>query len=103
MHCAARRFNCRAGADTDCNSGAYANPVTVAIGHACLGKHIRHCHLLDHIHASHSEAATGGSNPTLPPVPGVTMTLTGTSSGSTLTNRSDNYTFSSLPLGETIR
>jgi hypothetical protein len=39
------------------------------------------------------------SNPSLPPVPGVTMTLTGTLSGSTLTNGSGKYAFSSLPFG----
>ena len=39
------------------------------------------------------------SNPALNPVPGVTMTLTGTSSGSTLTDGSGNYTFSGLPSG----
>ena len=39
------------------------------------------------------------SNPALNPVPGVTMTLTGDMSGSTLTDGSGNYTFSSLPSG----
>jgi Kelch motif len=39
------------------------------------------------------------SNPALPPVPGVTMTLTGSSSDSTLTHGSGNYTFSQLPSG----
>src|ERR1700693_2868049 len=39
------------------------------------------------------------SNPTLPPVPNVTLTLTGTLSGSTLSDGSGNYTFSSLPSG----
>ena len=39
------------------------------------------------------------SNPALPPVPGVTMTLTGTSSDSTLSDGFGNYTFSSLPSG----
>ena len=41
------------------------------------------------------------SNPTLGPVPGVTMTLTGTSSGSTVTDGSGNYTFTGLPSGGT--
>jgi FG-GAP-like repeat/Carboxypeptidase regulatory-like domain len=39
------------------------------------------------------------SNPSLHPVPGVTITLTGTSGGSTLTDGSGNYTFASLPAG----
>ena len=39
------------------------------------------------------------SNPALNPVPGVTLTLTGTMSGSTLTDGSGNYTFSGLPSG----
>ena len=38
------------------------------------------------------------SNPSLNPVPNVTLTLTGTSGGSTLSDGSGNYTFSSLPL-----
>jgi Concanavalin A-like lectin/glucanases superfamily/Carboxypeptidase regulatory-like domain/PQQ enzyme repeat len=46
-----------------------------------------------------SGTVTYCSNPALPPVPGVTMTLTGTTSGSTLTDGSGNYTFSSLPAG----
>ena len=39
------------------------------------------------------------SNPSHNPVPGVTLTLTGSASGSTLTDGSGNYTFSSLPSG----
>ena len=39
------------------------------------------------------------SNPALNPVPGVTMTLTGSSSGSTLTDGAGNYTFSGLASG----
>jgi parallel beta-helix repeat protein/predicted outer membrane repeat protein len=39
------------------------------------------------------------SNPVPGPVPNVTLTLTGTSSGSTLSDGSGNYTFSSLPSG----
>lgn len=39
------------------------------------------------------------SNATLPPVPGVTLTLTGTSSGSTSSDGSGNYTFSGLASG----
>jgi Carboxypeptidase regulatory-like domain len=39
------------------------------------------------------------SNPSLNPVPGVTLTLTGTSGGSTLSDGSGNYQFSSLPSG----
>jgi hypothetical protein len=39
------------------------------------------------------------SNPSLNPVPGVTLTLTGDTGGSTLSNGSGNYTFSSLPSG----
>src|SRR5207247_6824063 len=39
------------------------------------------------------------SNPSLPPVPGVTLTLTGSSSGSTSSNGSGNYTLSSVPSG----
>jgi FG-GAP-like repeat len=46
-----------------------------------------------------SGTVTYCSNPALPPVPGVTMTLTGTSSGSTLTNGSGVYTFSSVASG----
>jgi len=34
------------------------------------------------------------TNPTLPPVPGATLTLTGSSSGSTVSNGSGGYTFS---------
>ena len=39
------------------------------------------------------------SNPALNPVPNVTLTLTGTMSGSTLSDGSGSYTFSSLPSG----
>src|SRR5207253_7258982 len=39
------------------------------------------------------------SNPVPGPVPNVTLTLTGTSSGSTMSDGSGNYTFSSLPSG----
>jgi hypothetical protein len=39
------------------------------------------------------------SNPSLTPVSNVTLTLTGTMSGSTLSDGSGNYTFSSLPSG----
>ena len=39
------------------------------------------------------------SNPVPGPVPNVTLTLTGTVSGSTLSDGSGNYTFSSLPSG----
>ena len=39
------------------------------------------------------------SNPVPGPVPNVTLTRTGTTSGSTLSNASGNYTFSSLPSG----
>ena len=39
------------------------------------------------------------SNPNLNPVPNVALTLTGTMSGSTLSDGSGNYTFSSLPSG----
>ena len=39
------------------------------------------------------------SNPSSSPVPNVTMTLTGTMGGSTLTNGSGNYAFSSLTAG----
>ena len=39
------------------------------------------------------------SNPSLNPVPGVTLTLTGFTGGSTLSDGSGNYSFSSLPSG----
>jgi hypothetical protein len=39
------------------------------------------------------------SNPSLPPVPGVTLTLTGDASGSTVSDSSGNYTLSSMPSG----
>ena len=39
------------------------------------------------------------SNPSLNPVPGVIMTLTGSASGTTATDGSGNYTFASLPSG----
>src|SRR5436190_1416843 len=39
------------------------------------------------------------SNSPLPPVPNVTLTLIGTLTGSTLSDSSGNYTFSSLPSG----
>src|SRR5205807_6658968 len=39
------------------------------------------------------------SNPTVPPVPGVTVTLSGDASGSTSTDGSGNYTLSSIPSG----
>jgi hypothetical protein len=39
------------------------------------------------------------SNPSLPAVPGVTLALTGTASGSTTSDGSGNYSFSSLPGG----
>jgi len=39
------------------------------------------------------------SNPVPGPVPNVTLTITGSTAGSTLTNGSGNYTFSSLPSG----
>jgi len=38
-------------------------------------------------------------NPSLDPVPGVTLTLTGTAGGSTSSNGSGNYTLSSVPSG----
>ena len=41
------------------------------------------------------------SNPSLNPVPGVTLTLTGNVSGSTLSDGSGNYSFSALPSGGT--
>src|SRR5204863_9243518 len=37
--------------------------------------------------------------PTVPPVPGVTVTLSGDASGSTSSNGSGNYTLSSIPSG----
>jgi hypothetical protein len=39
------------------------------------------------------------SNPSIPPVPGVTLALTGDSSGSTTSDGSGNYSFSSLLAG----
>src|SRR5207244_11284770 len=39
------------------------------------------------------------SNPSVPAVPGVTLTLTGSSSGSTSSDGSGNYTLSSVPAG----
>jgi hypothetical protein len=39
------------------------------------------------------------SNPSLPPVPGVTLTLSGDASGSTSSDGSGNYTLSSIPSG----
>src|SRR5207237_7516559 len=39
------------------------------------------------------------SNPTVPPVPGATLTLSGDASGSTSTDVSGNYTLSSIPSG----
>ena len=39
------------------------------------------------------------SNPSLDPVPGVTLTLTGDAAGSTLSDGSGNYTLSSMPSG----
>jgi hypothetical protein len=39
------------------------------------------------------------SNPIVPPVPGVTLTLTGDASGSTSSDGSGNYTLSSIPAG----
>ena len=39
------------------------------------------------------------SNPSLSPVPGVTLTLTGDAGGSTLSDGSGNYTLSSVPSG----
>jgi hypothetical protein len=39
------------------------------------------------------------SNPSLPPVAGVTLTLTGDASGSTLSDGSGNYTLSAVPSG----
>ena len=39
------------------------------------------------------------SNPTIPPIPGVTLTLAGTASGSTSSDGSGNYSFLSLPSG----
>jgi len=46
-----------------------------------------------------SGTVTYCSNPSLPPVANTTLTLTGTSGGSTLTNGSGNYTLSSVPAG----
>ena len=46
-----------------------------------------------------SGTVTYCSNPALPPISGVTMTLTGTSGGSTTTDGSGNYSFTSLPYG----
>lgn len=48
-----------------------------------------------------SGSATYCSNPGIPPVSGATMTLTGDEGGSTLTDASGNYTFSSLASGGT--
>ena len=42
------------------------------------------------------------SNPALPGVPGVTMTLTGTTSATTTTDGSGNYAFTGLPSGGTF-
>ena len=39
------------------------------------------------------------TNPALPPIPGVTMTLTGTSGGTTTTDGSGNYSFTGLTPG----
>jgi hypothetical protein len=39
------------------------------------------------------------SNPSVPPVPGVTLTLSGDASGSTSSDGSGNYTLSSIPSG----
>jgi hypothetical protein len=39
------------------------------------------------------------SNPSIPPVPGVTLTLTGDAGGSTSSDGSGNYTLSSIPAG----
>ena len=39
------------------------------------------------------------SNPSIPPVPGVTLTLSGDASGSTSSDGSGNYTLSSIPSG----
>jgi len=39
------------------------------------------------------------SNPSLNPVPGVTLTLTGDAGGSTVSDGSGNYTLSSVPSG----
>lgn len=46
-----------------------------------------------------SGATTYCSNPSVPPVPGVTLTLTGTSSGSATSDGSGNYTLSAVPSG----
>src|SRR5437868_13001222 len=46
-----------------------------------------------------SGTVTYCSNPTLPPIPDVTMTLTGTSGGSTTTDAAGNYSFTGLPFG----
>ncbi len=46
-----------------------------------------------------SGAAVYCTNPSLNPVPGVIMTLTGTSGGSTTTNASGNYSFAGLTSG----
>jgi hypothetical protein len=46
-----------------------------------------------------SGATTYCSNPVPGPVPDVTLTLTGSASGSTLSDGSGSYTFSSLPAG----
>ena len=46
-----------------------------------------------------SGTVTYCSNPTLPPLPGVTMTLSGNLSGSTTTNGAGFYTFTGLPSG----
>lgn len=46
-----------------------------------------------------SGTVTYCSNPTLPPIAGVTLTLSGTGSGSTTTDGSGNYQFSSLTSG----
>ena len=49
--------------------------------------------------SSLSGTITYCSNPSLNPVPGVTLTLTGFMGGSTLSDGSGNYSFSSLPSG----
>jgi hypothetical protein len=46
-----------------------------------------------------SGTTTYCSNPALPPVPGVTLSLTGDASGSTSSDGSGNYTLSAVPAG----
>jgi subtilisin-like proprotein convertase family protein len=78
------QYSCDGGLPTPTPPGTPTPTPTATCGPVTISGTVRYC-----------------PNLALPPMPGVTMTLTGTSSGTTTTDALGNYTFSSLPCGGT--